>query len=69
MKIDAYGKMFEVTCDRGLWKIFSLGEGKKSPVSEIAIPPHLNKEEVLEFLEDLMHEMATPERPRIVIID
>lgn len=68
MKINVYGRLMELEKENSQWVLYSLGEGKRSPLGDVAIPDHLNASEAVQFLDDLFHEMATPERPSIVII-
>ncbi len=49
--------------------VYELGEGKKSRSNDIYIPSEYNKSQVISFLEDLLHEKATPENPNIKILE
>ncbi|MDH4154202.1 MAG: hypothetical protein OEV01_10500 [Nitrospira sp.] len=43
------------------WKLFLVGaEGKKRPVLDVSVPPHLSPEELLTDRDDLYHESASP---------
>lgn len=65
MKIDAYGNVLEIIKENGEWAIYILGEGKKRRSFDIVIPSDLDEQNVILFLEDILHESATPENPRI----
>ena len=68
MKLDAYGKFIEVLRENETWVIYELGEGKKTRSNDVYIPSELSETGVILFLEDLLHETATPERPNIKVI-
>lgn len=68
MKLDAYGRQLEILRESELWVIYEVGEGKKSCSHDISIPPDYNEKQVLTYLEDLFHERATPDRPKIKVI-
>ena len=69
MKLDAFGKRMEVARENDQWVIYELGEGKKTRSSAIYIPAEYDEEKVLQFLNDLFHESATPTNPSIKVID
>jgi hypothetical protein len=68
MKIDAYGRLLEVTHENGQWVVYSLGEGKRRREVDLVIPAHLTTAEIVGYLEDLLHEVASVEHPRIKIL-
>ena len=68
MKLNAYGKLLEITRENEMWVIYELGEGKKSRSNDVFIPSEYNEAEVVRFLEDILHERATPENPSIKVI-
>ena len=68
MKLDVFGKRLEILREKDMWVIYELGEGKKSRSNDIYIPSEYNESEAISFLEDLLHERATPENPNIKII-
>ena len=68
MKLNAYGKLLEIKRENEMWIIYELGEGKKTRSNDIYIPAEYNEEEVVRFLEDMLHERATHEVPSIKII-
>jgi len=69
MKLDVIGKQIEVSRENDAWIIYEIGEGKRSRSNDIYIPSEYNETQVLEYLEDMLHERATPERPRIKVIE
>ena len=69
MILNAYGKIIEVIRSEDKWQVFYVGpEGKKRDARGIFIPSHISQEEVIPYLEDLLHEAATPKNPHIKII-
>ena len=68
MRLNAYGRHIEVVKESGEWVVYMLGEGKKRRTSDISIPSELGEREVVSFLEDILHEAATPENSKIEVI-
>jgi hypothetical protein len=63
MRFDIYGRYeIEVARDGATWKAFSVGEGKRVPLDDILIPPDVREDELQTYLDDLLHELATPGR-------
>lgn len=61
MKYDVYGRKIEVIKSGEQWKVYILGpEGKKRIAEDIFIPSIIKKEHIEDYLEDLLHEWATP---------
>ncbi len=69
MKLNAYGKMIEVSKISGNWIVFFIGnEGKKRTAYDITLPQELKENEIVQYLEDLLHEWATPSNQTITEI-
>lgn len=70
MKLDIFGKKeMEVVHHNGEWLAFYLGnEGKKRKAQGIIIPSSLSEQEVVEYIDDLFHELATPEKSFVKVI-
>ena len=69
MKLNAYGKIIEVIRSGDKWQVFYVGtEGKKRDARGLIIPSHISQEEVIHYLEDILHEGGKPENPHIKII-
>jgi hypothetical protein len=63
---DVFGRMMQAQRADGSWQLFLLGaEGKKRPVPDVSVPPHLSADELLTFLDDLYHEFASPSHPSV----
>ena len=60
MRLNAYGRKIEVTKISNNWVTFYLGnEGKKRTAHYIVIPNNIKENEIVSYLEDLLHEWAT----------
>jgi len=63
---DVFGRLMQAQRTDGRWQLFLVGaEGKKRPVPDVSVPPHLSAEELLTFLDDLYHEFASPSHPSV----
>ena len=63
---DVFGRIMQAQRIDGRWQLFLVGaEGKKRPVPDVTVPPHLSTEELLTFLDDLYHEFASPSHPSV----
>ncbi|OQW30107.1 MAG: hypothetical protein A4E19_11170 [Nitrospira sp. SG-bin1] len=66
LSFDVFGRMMQAKRIDGRWQLFLVGaEGKKRPVPDVSVPPHLSAEELLTFLDDLYHEFASPSHPSV----
>ena len=63
---DVFGRVMQAQRTDGRWQLFLVGaEGKKRPVPDVSVPPHLSADELLTFLDDLYHEFASPSHPSV----
>ncbi len=70
MKYNVYGRKIEILQNDGKWVVFFLGsDGKKRPTQEIFIPSNIVENDLIIYLDDLLHEWATPGNDEIVRID
>ncbi len=69
MKLDVYGRWIEVARENNEWVIYDLGEGQKRQAGGFYVPAAYNADEVICYLEDMLHEQATPERPTITYLE
>ena len=61
MKFDIYGKFqLQIEWEQGQWQIYKLGNGYRIPVHDIVIPSTVSPEDLTSFLDDILHEAATP---------
>lgn len=57
-----------VRCD-DKWQAFFCGnEGKKRKAHGVTIPGTLNETDVIKYIDDLFHELATPENSSVKVI-
>jgi len=49
--------------------MYSLGDGKKRREADIVIPADLSASEVVTFVADIYHELATPENSEVKVLD
>ena len=60
---DVFGARMEVERAAGGWRLWRhRGDGKRSPV-EVSIPVFVTEDDLLQYLDDIFHEAATPENP------
>lgn len=70
MKLNVYGKRIEVIKTTNNWEVYYLGmEGKKRTAYDIVIPSDIQENEIIKYLEDLLHEWAKPSNSKIVEIE
>lgn len=70
MKLDLFGKKeMEVIHRNGEWLAFYCGsEGKKRKAEGVVIPGSLSEPEVIEYIDDLFHEWATPSHSVVKVV-
>ncbi|MCP3874576.1 MAG: hypothetical protein GY699_15655 [Desulfobacteraceae bacterium] len=70
MKFNVYGRKVEVLKVLNGWEVFYLSnDGKKRIAHDIIIPMDLKENEIMGYLDDLLHEWATPKNNQISIIE
>ena len=61
MRFDIYGKdQVDVIRDGDRWKVHGLGDGKRTPRTDVIIPAEVAPDEIAQYLDDLFHELARP---------
>ena len=45
------------------WQLFVLGTDGKRSLSDVVVPHFVQEHELAQYLDDLFHEMASPEHP------
>jgi hypothetical protein len=69
MKLNVYGRKFEVIKSEGKWKVFILGdEGKKRIADQITIPSNIVESELINYISDMYHEWASPTNNEVAVI-
>ncbi len=70
MKYNVYKREIEIIKAHGTWTVFMLGsDGKKRVSHDIFIPSTVSEENMETYLEDLLHEWASPGNDKICKID
>ncbi len=70
MKYNVYKRKLEIIKNNGTWTVFILGsDGKKRVSHDIFIPSSVSQENMETFLEDLLHEWASPGNDKIYKIE
>lgn len=68
-RFDAYGRMLRITRSNDEWDVRAEGADGTLRDARVRIPASVPESELAEFLADLFHESATPERPDVVRLD
>jgi hypothetical protein len=70
IKLKAYGKRIDIEFTDGEWIAFyRAGDGKRMRASNLAIPPDLDRDRVVTYIADLLHESATERNPDVIILE
>ncbi len=69
MRYSVFGRIIEILKIDEKWEVFFLDlEGKKRPAYDIFIPSSVKEIELENYLDDLLHEWATPQNNKILKI-
>lgn len=68
MKFDCFGKkQVEVVRRDNNWVVYYCGnEGKKRLAEDIKIPAHIAADDIATYLDDLLHEYASPNHNQVI---
>lgn len=70
MKLNVFGKKIEVVRRDNKWRAYYLGnEGKRRLAANIVIPSDIKEDELREYMADLCHEWATPNRDSVTLME
>jgi len=70
MKYSVFGRKLEIVKDQGKWIVFILGtDNKKRIANDIFIPSDVRENDLVVYLDDLLHEWATSEKHKIYKIE
>jgi hypothetical protein len=59
MKFNIYGRFqVEVRREKESWIVYRAEMGKRAKLNDIVIPPELEKNDIVGYLDDLFHEFA-----------
>lgn len=63
MRFDIYGR-FKLDIERmnNAWIVYRVDDGKRRPDPNIVIPATITEHGIIEYLDDLLHEFARPEK-------
>lgn len=60
IRFSIFGRLVDIVGDGRRWQVFSANlDGKRVP-ADFVVPDGLAEDELLQYLEDLFHEHATP---------
>ncbi len=65
MAFDVFGRRIMVEATLDGWAAFHLGTDGKRRSADITIPSHLDEADIAQYLDDLFHESATAEHPKV----
>jgi hypothetical protein len=65
-RFDVFGRSIEVARERDNWVPYLLGQEGKRRRADFIIPAFVAGDELLQYLDDLFHESASPSRPAVV---
>lgn len=68
-RFNVFGRIVEVRREGALWRAYRVGaDGKRTPLGFV-IPDFVEEHELVQFLEDLFHESASPHNGDVHRID
>jgi hypothetical protein len=70
IKLNAYGRRIDIEFINGEWIASYPGnDGKRLRATNLAIPASLDREQVVTYIADLLHESATGKHASVEILD
>ena len=66
VKLDVFGKRMLIERVDGAWRTWLLGSDGKRSLVHIAVPDTISESGLVQYFDDIYHEVATPERPAVV---
>ena len=70
VKLNAYGRHIYVERVNDEWVAFyKSSEGKRRRATDLIIPADLDRDEVVAYIADLLHESATERNPRVEVLE
>ncbi|MEM5421928.1 MULTISPECIES: DUF7661 family protein [Paraburkholderia] len=67
-RFDVFGRAIAVARKAEVWTVFDIGEEGKRRRADIQIPAFIAADELLQYLDDIFHESATPARPCVRVL-
>ncbi|WP_321789299.1 hypothetical protein [Paraburkholderia sp. J94] len=65
-RFDVFGRIVAVTKVRDAWQAWFVGEDGKRRHADFVIPAFIEADELAQYLDDLFHESASPDRVAVV---
>ncbi|MHA2713355.1 DUF7661 family protein [Vibrio owensii] len=70
IKVNVFGKIMLAECKNGIWTLYIDSETSiKRPIRDFVVPPFLDEDELLTYLDDMYHEHATATHPNVFRIE
>ncbi|MGR2701347.1 DUF7661 family protein [Vibrio campbellii] len=70
MKVSVFGKIMLAECRDGIWTLYINSETSiKRPIRDFVVPPFLDEDELLTYLDDMYHEHATATHPCVFRVE
>ena len=70
IRFDVFGRDIVIVGMDGSWRAFYPGnDGKRRPAKDLPLPPDITESELIRYLDDLCHEWATEQHPKVRRID
>lgn len=70
MKLNVFGRCIEAVRRIDKWNVYYLGnEGKRRMAEDIIIPSSVQEDDLVEYIADLCHEWATPNKSQVTVLD
>jgi putative acetyltransferase len=66
VKLDVFGKLMLIERVDGAWRTWLLGSDGKRSLVHIAVPDTISESGLVQYFDDIYHEVATPERPAVL---
>jgi hypothetical protein len=65
MEFDVFGRRIIVERQGDAWMSFEFGDDGKRRTADFVLPPDLSEDDVEQYLADLFHEAARPDRSEV----
>ncbi|ARR44548.1 hypothetical protein CAY59_09405 [Vibrio campbellii] len=70
IKVNVFGKIMLAECNDGIWTLYIDSETSiKRPIRDFVVPPFLDEDELLTYLDDMYHEHATATHPCVFRVE
>lgn len=65
LKFDVFGRIMVAEFSGDGWRLLVAGSDGKLAPADVVVPDFIQEHELEQYLDDVFHEMATHERPRV----